>query len=62
MGNSRPADEGRAGMVSPTHPHNKPGLDGHETGKQKMCEDTPIKTKNMHMEEVVQLVEDGTRK
>ena len=30
MGNGKPADEGKAGTVSPTHPHNEPSLDGHE--------------------------------
>jgi hypothetical protein len=29
VGNGKPADEGRAGTVSPTHPHNERSLDGH---------------------------------
>jgi hypothetical protein len=38
VGNGKPADEGRAGTISPTHPHNEPSLDdidGHEETEQK---------------------------
>ena len=55
MGNGHPADDGRAGTVSPTHPHNEQSLDGHKEMEQ-MCEDTPIKTgKIKEREEVVKV-------
>ena len=35
MGIGNPADKGRAGTVSPTHPHNEPSLDGYAEAKRK---------------------------
>ena len=41
MGNGSPADEGRAGTVSPTHPHNGQSLDGHEETERKCVKAPP---------------------
>ena len=55
MGNGHLADDGRAGTVSPTHPHNEWSLDRHEE-MEKMCEDTPIKTgKTKEREEITKV-------
>jgi hypothetical protein len=45
VGNGNPADEGRAGTVSPTHPHNEPSLDGHDETKRHH-HNQKIKTRN----------------
>ena len=50
MGNSNNgnlADEGRAGTISPTHPHNEPSLDRHEgtTRKKRVKNKNEVKGK-----------------
>jgi hypothetical protein len=51
VGNGKPADEGRAGTISPTHPHNEPSLGGRRR-KLNDKERKTKKTKKMLIKEV----------